>query len=273
MSLELYKYAKKQGVKVQLACFDIEKADLLELLEDSNYQKNAFRSRKPVFNFQKCRYCGACAQGCTSQAIQFNRYRPSVYVIEGLCSCCCECIKACSKNGISFKYISCGVVYKSNGNGINLIGARLEESNPSGIPLINELASQLDKDCMVIADCGPGADYYTEAILRKMDVAIVVTESTKTWLADAKALFEQVNSLAVPFAIVINKAENQSTEINEIKKYCADKNVNLLATIGLYNPSPKLNAEGYESYMEPFFAETALLWENLYSSIESQIIN
>jgi MinD superfamily P-loop ATPase len=205
---------------VQLAGFDIEKPDLIDMLEVESLTSEEIFANQPVVEFSKCRFCGVCSGYCVNKAIQFNRFVPSVTLIVARCCACGNCQKACNRNGIQMKEKYVGKIVQGNLVQHHLIAGELDPESEFQVPLIKALLERLSPESICICDFGPGTDLPVSLALEQMDVAIFVLQNTPDWEQHLKAMITLTEKCNILSGLVINKSEENSSFSVEIAEYC-----------------------------------------------------
>ncbi|MFZ4660697.1 MAG: 4Fe-4S binding protein, partial [Caldilineaceae bacterium] len=206
---------------VQLACFDIEKPDLIQLMAVQDLDQEEIVASQPVIDISKCRYCGACVGYCPEQALQFNRFVPSVTLIVSRCFGCGECLRGCTRDGLKMKEKAVGKIVKGKLNGHWFIGGQLEKGCELKVPLVKALLDRLNVQATVVCDFGPGDGRAVSAGLSGMDFAVVVVEPEAEWKRNLETMCLLLEKCSVPFGVILNKVKGDSEFGNEANAYCS----------------------------------------------------
>ena len=190
----------------------------------------------PVVDFNKCDYCGACAEACEFSAILVARKK--LMVFNELCHGCYACQLVCHADAINMEMHQTAVYKKGHAGKINFVEGRLNLGEPMPTPIIANLKKMLPKDGIVIIDSPPGnSDSMVEAVI-DTDFVLLVTEPTPFGLHDLKLAVETVKLMNVPMGIIANRADLGTKELWE---YAKEEDIPVLMEI----PFLREIAEGY----------------------------
>ena len=168
----------------------------------------------PRVDFDKCDYCGMCADACEFSAILVARKK--LMVFDELCHGCYACQIVCKphKDAITMVLHQTAVLEEGTAkNGIHFVHGKLNLGEPMPTPVIAQLKKRLPDSGTVIIDAPPGnSDAMVEAVI-DTDFAILVTEPTPFGLHDLKLAVDTVKKLGVPMGIVVNRADLGDREL------------------------------------------------------------
>ncbi len=269
----MFRAAVSAGIApLTLACFDIDKPDLLHWAGKINLTAEEIRSSLPVFDGSKCNYCGACSASCKENAIQFNRFVPSVTHIVSRCSVCGNCLKACSRNGIQLRDKPAGRVYSGRLGANCFLAAEPDKNSRSGFQLVKALTERLDAESTCICDFGPGDDLQVSAGLAAMDLAVILIVPGNTWRKELETMQALAGKFALPLGIVVNKAIADADVLNEIKAYCAFESIPLHGIIP-FRKEPEF-AVDYDLADNQPIASSGFqeIWENILLLAEKNMV-
>jgi MinD superfamily P-loop ATPase len=214
-----------------LACFDIDKPDMLGLLNNVELKKEAIFAPHPVVDSSRCKFCGECSKYCPEKAIQFSRYIPSVTLIVSRCSACGNCIKRCQRSAIKVKEKISGTFYQGQMNDQHFIIGTLNENSENKVPLIQVLLERIEFDGTVICDFGPGDDISIKTGLSGMNAAVIVITEADNWKTDLEKTLALVGDYSFVSGVVINKNANNDDFIGLVTKVCNTFAVPLIGVI------------------------------------------
>ena len=143
-----------------------------------------------------------------------------------ICHHCGACVIACPHNAITEEQREIGVI-ETGSQGFFMQG-RLNIGEPITIPIIKELKQMVRPDVPVLLDCAPGASCTAVQSIEGCDYCILVTEPTPFGLHDLKIAVELVRKMRIPFGVVVNKAMEHDTSIQD---YCRNENIEVLMEI------------------------------------------
>jgi len=252
---------------VQLADFDIEKPDMIEMIDNSIMQQEEIYAQLPVIDISKCRYCGVCAGYCPENAIQFSRYVPTVTVIVSRCYACGNCMKGCDRRGISLQRRFSGKIVSGQIGDNFFIGGKLDKHSEFGIPLLNSLLQRLNRDANVICDFGPGTSHQVSFALSGMDLAVIVLNPEPDWKVNLHSMLEMTTRAGKTAGVILNNLNGDTTFIDEVRAYCTSHSVVLLGKV--HHESDSDPAERCSSSWpgSEQIAGFSVIWKNLQELI------
>ena len=208
-----------------------------------------------------CTGCGVCAKACQFHALAVIKNK--VILFPEICHHCGACYIACKPGAMTASERTIGVI-EMNGDQTFAQG-KLNIGEPVAVPVIKKLKEYLRTDIPVILDCSPGASCTVVQSLEGCDFCLLVTEPTPFGLHDLKIAVSLVKKLGFPFGIVINKAlENNSI----VEDYCKEEGIEILLKI----PYSKEIAESYSGGTLPVQSkEWAERFTELYDRIKERV--
>ena len=250
------------GREVQLIDCDVEEPNVhlfldipLEIVEDITVPT-------PVFNEDKCNFCGKCATLCQYNAIAV--LPKTIMFFDEPCRGCGLCSIACPEEAITENPRKIGEIKRGYKNGkIEFYQGILEIGEAIPTPIINALKSKIREDKFVILDAPPGNACPTMETVEDVDFCILVTEPTPFGFYDLTLSIKLMNVMRIPFGVVINK---DGIGDNSVEKYCEEKGIPLLMKIPFDLEIAKLYSKGIPFVNEkPEWKENFL---NLYHYVE-----
>jgi MinD superfamily P-loop ATPase len=109
-----------------------------------------------------------------------------------------------------------------------------EENSCKLVSQVRKRAKELANESgleYIINDGPPGIGCAAIASLAGTNIALIVTEPTKTGLHDLKRIVELIQSFAVPAYVIVNKFDINPEITTNIQEYLIRKNIPLLAKI------------------------------------------
>lgn len=208
-----------------------------------------------------CTGCGACAKACQFHALAAIKNK--VILFPEICHHCGACYIACKPGAITASERTIGVIEMNDDQ--TFAQGKLHIGEPVAVPVIKRLKEYLRKDIPVIIDCSPGASCTVVQSLEGCDFCLLVTEPTPFGLHDLKIAVSLVKKLGFPFGIVINKAlENNSL----LEDYCKKEGIEILLKI----PYSKEIAESYSGGTLPVQSkEWTERFTELYDRIKERV--
>jgi len=220
----------------------------------------------PKIDQSKCNFCGKCAKICVYKAIAIipvqGERKGSALIFEQLCHGCGACSALCPQGAIKEVNRGIGIIESGSSGGLEFTHGKLNIGEAMSPPLIRKVKEHINSEKTVIIDAPPGTSCPVVASIKESDFCILVTEPTPFGLNDLILAVEVLKKLAIPFGVVINRADlgNDKTE-----KYCKKENIPVLMKI----PFKKEIAAAY-SKGEPIvkvFPEYKGIFQNLFNEI------
>jgi MinD superfamily P-loop ATPase len=208
----------------------------------------------PLFNAKKCTYCGKCADFCQFKALAV--IPKQVIFFAGLCHGCGGCRLVCDKGAIEEEKRHIGEVqtgqinqlldldvlppdtpfarHKDFFTGPRLIfrQGKLSLGEALAVPVVRAVKEDLtpkNSHPVVIIDAPPGTSCPVVEAINGSDYCLLVTEPTPFGLSDLKLAREIVKELKIPAGVVVNRVMAEDG-LAEIKMYCQEENIPILAT-------------------------------------------
>ncbi len=221
----------------------------------------------PRVDFDRCDYCGMCADACEFSAILVARKK--LMVFDELCHGCYACQIVCKphKDAITMVLHETAVLEEGRARGgIHFVQGRLNLGEPMPTPVIAQLKKRIPSTGVTIIDSPPGnSDSMVEAVIDS-DFVLLVTEPTPFGVHDLKLAVETVRKLGLPMGIVVNRADLGDRELWE---YAEQEKIPVLLEI----PFERKVAEAYSRGipMVEVMPEYREKFRGLYNRIESII--
>lgn len=260
---------------IVLADCDVDAPNMHLLLNPETKEVRLFKGAKLVVrNEEKCTQCGLCRKVCNFAAINEN-----FSIDEIKCDGCGLCAALCPEKAIELVAQVTGNIYLSRTSMGPFIHARLlagADNSGKLVSEVRELAEEIandEKKEMLLIDGSPGIGCPVIASLQGTDVALVVTEPTRSGWSDLKRILNVTEHFGIKSLVVINKYDINEEIAIEIENYCQEKNI---ATAGripydeIVNQSLKEGAFVLEYVMN---SEPARAIRQVWKNIEGVINN
>ena len=213
---------------------DVDAADLHLLLQPATYQSTPFFGGSSFkIDPERCIGCGACARKChfdaifqTSETCELTGM-PLYKIDEMGCEGCSLCSIVCPAKAITKEPNQTGDSYLSTTEHGPMAHARLGIAEENSGKLVSEvrrnatkLATELQY-LLILADGPPGTSCPVIASITDTDRVLIVTEPTVSGVHDMKRVLELAHHFGVPVSVVINKADlnpDQAQQIHEMAK-------------------------------------------------------
>lgn len=218
---------------------DIEEPNSHIFLKGKTSQEVSIFNHFPKVDMEKCTLCGKCGDFCRFNAIIPAKNR--VVIFGESCHDCGGCQLVCPTNAISWEKREIGKIFveKSYFNS-DLLYGKLNIGEMSGVKIIKGLHSMAKGEDIII-DCPPGTSCNTVNALEGSDFAILVTEPSPFGLSDMKLVVQLLQDMEIPFGIVINKADNENSEILD---FCYKNSIEILGELPFSREVAKSYSEG-----------------------------
>ena len=214
--------------RVQLLDCDVEEPNAHIFLKPTFTQREAVFIPVPRVNEEKCTYCGRCAEVCAYNAIAV--FKKKVLVFPELCHGCGACSYLCPENAISEEGKEIGVVEIGHSDGVEFVHGRLSIGEAMAPPVIRKVKQHINPQATAIIDISPGTSCPVVEAVRGSNLCLLVTEPTPFGLNDLVLAIEVVKKLAIPCAVVMNRA---GVGDDRVEEYCLGQNIPILLTIPL----------------------------------------
>jgi MinD superfamily P-loop ATPase len=198
---------------VTLLDCDVEEPNCHIFLSPKVERSEAIGVMVPVVDPDRCLACGSCSRFCQYHAIAGLDTGPLIF--PELCHSCGGCARVCPAGALSETTREIGVVEEGWAGPVRVIQGRLRVTEASSPPLIRAVKKRAPLDGTALIDCPPGTSCPVITALRGVDFTILVTEPTPFGLHDLRLAVETVRALGIPFAVVINRAQDENRQIRD----------------------------------------------------------
>ncbi|MGC6174061.1 ATP-binding protein [Lacrimispora sp. 38-1] len=184
-------------------------------------RKNFYGSMKARINKDLCTFCGRCEEICKFGAIR------DLTVNQFQCEGCGACTLVCSQNAICLEEEKTADTFLTEtGKGI-ISRAEMEIGSDGSGKLVTQLRTNAkkitQKDSLQIIDGSPGIGCAVIASITDTDVALIVTEPTRSGLDDLKRILELSEHFETQVLICINKYDINLDMTAQIKRFAEEK--------------------------------------------------
>lgn len=204
--------------------------------ETSGASRDFLGSKKAFINKDKCSGCGMCELCCRFHAVE--QREDTWHINEFACEGCGVCSYVCPEEAVEMKEDVAGTLMLYEGETI-FSTAKLKMGRGNSGKLVSEVKKALlpyeDEDALAIIDGSPGTGCPVIASLSGVDLALVVTEPTKSGMSDLQRVLRTISLSFVKAAVCVNKYDIDEAQTEEIKKYCAEQGIPYVGSIP-YDP-------------------------------------
>jgi len=224
------------GSKAQLLDCDVEEPNCHILMTPVLQTSESVTVPVPIVDMDKCTLCGKCGEVCRFSAIVV--IGDQVLTFPEMCHGCGGCSLLCPERAIREGSRELGVRETGFAGPVDFVQGRLRIGEAMSPPLIRAVKEKIDPGKIAILDAPPGASCPVMNTVMGSDFIILVTEPTPFGLHDLMIAVDAISPLAIPFGIVLNRADVGD---REVQRFCAQRGIPLLAEI----PHDRRVAEGY----------------------------
>ncbi len=199
----------------------------------------------PKVDYDKCTFCGRCAEVCAYHAIAVVNQK--VLVFPELCHGCGSCTLNCPEATIHEMLNVTGVIEEGWAGGIRFAHGILNIGEAMTVPIIRQLKkwigeADLRPHSSVILDASPGTSCPVVETMRGADFVLMVTEPTPFGLHDLKLAVEVArDELGLPVGVVINR---DGVGDQGVEDYCVAEGIPILMRIPLDRRIAEAYSEG-----------------------------
>ncbi|MCE5300803.1 MAG: ATP-binding protein [Spirochaetia bacterium] len=218
--------------KVMADC-DVDAPNLHLLIGAEYLEENLFYGGQKAFiDTEVCVKCGKCLEVC-----RFGSITAEFRVKQQLCESCGYCLMVCPAGAIGMDKNPAGKWFVSKTAYGTLVHARLEpgEDNSGKLVAIVRKAAKEKAEQegakYVIIDGPPGTGCPVMAALSGVDTALVVTEPGLSAIHDMKRVLELTDRFKIGAMAVINKYDISADNSSAIRRFCADKGIDIAGEI------------------------------------------
>ncbi|MFC2060980.1 ATP-binding protein [Elusimicrobiota bacterium] len=212
---------------------DVDAPDLHLLLKPKIKETTVFQGGKlAVIHKEECTECGQCREVCQFGAVSID------FNIDSMsCEGCRVCEWNCPSNAIKMIQKESGKSYVSEvicGEMVHALLKPGEENSGKLVAQVKKKAKTLAEEnnsSLLLIDGPPGIGCPVIASLSGVDLAVVVTEPTKSGIHDMERVIKVAEHFNVPVKVVINKFDLNPENSVLITEYLSEKQIEILGKI------------------------------------------
>jgi len=224
--------ASQENVWVQFLDCDAEAPNAALFLKPVIERREEVGILIPEVDFEKCTYCGRCAEVCQYHAIAVVGQK--VLIFPELCHGCGSCTLNCPEGAIREVLNTTGVIEEGRAGPIRFAQGILNVGEAMAVPIIRQLKGRVEAERdhqVIIRDAPPGTSCPVVESLREADFALMVTEPTPFGLHDLRLTVEVArDELHLPVGVVINRDGVGDAGVDD---YCRAEGIPVLMRIPL----------------------------------------
>ena len=216
-----------------IADCDVDAPNMHLLLKPEVKKEDTFKAGKlAVRDADKCTDCGLCYENC-----RFNAINEDFSINPIKCEGCSVCAEVCPVDAINMEKVITGQIYDSTTDYAPMIHARLKAGAENSGKLVSEVRDKAEKKAkvedrdVVLVDGSPGIGCPVIASLNGVDMALIVTEPSKSGLSDLKRVIEMIEHFDIEAKVIINKYDLNENMADTIEKFCNEQGIDVLERI------------------------------------------
>ncbi len=186
----------------------------------------------PEVEFERCTFCGRCAEVCVWHAIAVVGRR--VLIFPELCHGCGSCTLNCPEDAIHEVLHVMGTLESGRAGPIDFGQGTMDVGQAMGVPIIRQLKARHAENPgqgVTILDASPGTSCPVVETMRGADFVLLVTEPTPFGLHDLRLAVQVArDELSLPVGVVVNR---DGTAYRGVDEYCAREGIPILMRIPL----------------------------------------
>ena len=218
---------------IKIDC-DVDAPNLYLFYKGKDFEKKGFYGgKKAIIQRELCVQCGVCDKTCKFGAISNATINPF------LCEGCGACVLICSREAIRLEdektadtYITTtekGIISRA------IMGIGSDGSGKLVTELRKNAKSFVTQDVVTILDGSPGIGCSVIASITGADIALIVTEPTKSGLDDMKRILKLAERFDAKPMICVNKYDINLDMTKQIEEYAKEKSIAVVGKIPFDN--------------------------------------
>lgn len=231
-----------QGNPLFLDC-DVEEPNAALFLKPALDHREEVGILIPEVDYEKCTFCGHCAQVCVWHAIAVVGEK--VLIFPELCHGCGSCALNCPEGAIHEVLNITGTLESGWAGSIGFAQGTLDVGQAMPVPVIRQLKKKhltRSNDRVVILDSSPGTSCPVVETMRDADFVLMVTEPTPFGLHDLRLAVQVArDELGLLVGVVVNRDGIGDAGVEE---YCASEGIPILMRIPLDRHIAEVTSDG-----------------------------
>jgi MinD superfamily P-loop ATPase len=211
---------------------DVEEPNAALFLEPDIDQQQEVGILIPEVDYERCTFCGRCAEVCPWHAIAVVGRK--VLVFPELCHGCGSCTLNCPENAIREVLHVMGLLESGQAGPIDFGHGVMNVGEAMAVPIIRQLKARQMASTeaeVAILDASPGTSCPVVETMRGADFVLLVTEPTPFGLHDLRLAVQVArDELGLPVGVVVNRDGVGDKGVDE---YCAAEDIPILMRIPL----------------------------------------
>jgi MinD superfamily P-loop ATPase len=211
---------------------DVEEPNAALFLNPALGQGEEVGIHIPEVDFERCTYCGRCAEVCVWHAIAVVGRK--VLIFPELCHGCGSCTLNCPEGAIHEVLHVMGNLESGRAGPITFGHGVLNVGEAMAVPIIRQLKAKHitnQSSVVTILDASPGTSCPVVETMRGADFVLLVTEPTPFGLHDLRLTVQVArDELGLPVGVVVNRDGVGDAGVDD---YCAAEDIPILMRIPL----------------------------------------
>ena len=222
--------------KVVAVDCDVDASNLPLLFKHDTWDEEKFISGYQLeVNADECIGCGVCEDSCAFHAIQLSDGKAVVNPF--FCEDCRLCERLCPTRCITLMPDPRSVIYKSHFAYGEMVHGHLQPGDDNSGKMIAHMRDVADKvmeDTSIglqILDGPPGIGCPVISTITGMDRIVIVSEPTRSGLADLQRASRVAASFCKEIFVIINKCDINEACRQQIRSFCEEQQLTVLAEL------------------------------------------
>jgi len=217
-----------------IADCDVDAPDLHLILHPEIKESFEFRGgKRAVHDPAKCVNCNLCYEHCRYDAVSPTDYSVDPYKCEG----CGVCAVVCPVDAMTMVENLSGYSYISDTEFGPMVHAKLniaEENSGKLVTTVRNLAKKIAREQgkeLILIDGPPGIGCPVTSSLTGANLAVIVTEPTKSGIHDLERVLKLIEHFRVKGLVVVNRFDLNPELTGKIEEYCREKGLEVIARL------------------------------------------
>jgi len=208
--------SSKSETSIQLIDFYLDNPTNHIFFESIISENKEIKRKIPIYNKERCVYCGACSKFCSYKGIIFIKAIPYIQIIQNACRACGACFFACDHTALKSTEKLLGSLTKySTSNNETILNGKIGNDIPYSLPLIKELKKQINKDFINILDIPLSKPTQLLESIKNVDFILLISENTNDSLEQLKQTLEIIKGEGISTSVFFNKINQQENHALE----------------------------------------------------------
>jgi MinD superfamily P-loop ATPase len=215
---------------IVLADMDVEEPNSGLFISGKIFKQKDMFKMIPEWVKEDCILCGNCQKVCNFNAV--IKLDKLIMVFPELCHSCYACSELCPTKSLPMQPRIMGKLTHFKAINLDFIESKLIIGEEQAVPLIKQtidyVSDLFPSDILKLFDSPPGTSCPVIEATKNADLVLLVTEPTPFGLHDLKIAVETMKELNKKVGVIINRFGIGDANV---EKYCAEKNIPVIAKI------------------------------------------